>query len=1127
MSVLEKVQEKKQKEQKRSTPTQDLVVISDVHAHPFTQFASGTGTDNSRLLRTLDVLRDSLEEAKSRMAPWICAGDIIHTAGRTKNTVLNLVINVLNEYPTVEKYLVWGNHDSRGKGASEIAPEEASPTAIAEAVENCWLFHQDNLDIDEFPTIYGEGAQPKREHYALFEHEADVGVFHFTVNDTDTPSGFRLESDIDGRELLERYNLAIVGDVHHPSETWWEPEAEDEGRRLLLVPGSPEHHNFGDAGEHGYWVVTMKWRGEEWWPCDAEMIPSGSPKFLTVESLEEIGEDDYNFYRIKGGTVHPDDVPANVKVIGAPPTTVEQRDLIPEGATPEEILSTWLDENPPEGEFDRSMYLDAGKMLLDEQEMYQLKDTLLSQVRAKNFFSYEEFVWGINEGVTLVVGEGSDFESNGAGKSTLFEAVYWALFGKTTKGVAASNVIRDERAGGGADKCEVELALNIGDEEVHVKRSRTERSIEVDVTLGGEPLKGGSATEVTEQLCEYLGITEDIFRALAYYSQEDVLLFSRATDGERKNLLGDLCGLQAYERARSEASKRVSQEETDYEKTKSRKEDAEADLRDIAEELDEAQQREEKWEEQHETDVSEAKQVLSTIQDKKVEVSSRLGVRLDRIEGRAEELWSTWLSRRNNGVGLPDVDDLAAEQTEAINEKIEALKTERAGLFEEGTRGDAEDALSEQDLDALEDEVNELLENIEGAKEVLQDTKSKCSRKSFELNQAEEKMVELDEAYEQELEELAAVRESGGGECPECGQEVPVEHFEERVQEAKEARNKQASLCDRLSEQGEELKHERDKVQGVIEEMVGARRRLVEKLEFLTDLQERVNKWWELDEKIHNLQEQLEMVRENARQKVELAREKALNRDKLRIETLYSRAEDYVQGRKAELAQKVRSANGRVASLEEKENPHTSSVEVLQNRLDKAEEKLLLAEAQLEDLAVRKRIFDYWSSAFGKQGIQSLLLEEVATEFNKVRQDIFPVLTEGVFDVQFSTTSRTQAGELREKTEFVIRKNGQEVTYDSLSGGERRRVDLGVMLTLALANARMRGTHGVLGLLVFDEVFGYLDTEGREALVPALEEATGVVPSIYVITQDDDMKSLFPQILQVRKHDNGISELVL
>jgi len=177
-------------------------------------------------------------------------------------------------------------------------------------------------------------------------------------------------------------------------------------------------------------------------------------------------------------------------------------------------------------------------------------------------------------------------------------------------------------------------------------------------------------------------------------------------------------------------------------------------------------------------------------------------------------------------------------------------------------------------------------------------------------------------------------------------------------------------------------------------------------------------------------------------------------------------------------------------------------------------------------MALQAALHDYWRIGFSKQGIQSLLMDEVAGAFNAARGAIFPALTQGVYDVQFSTLSRTKGGDQRERTEFKVYEHGLLVPYEALSGGQRRRIDVGVMLTLVKAISTWMHVPGALGVLVLDEVFGFLDASGAEGLMEALRDLQAVVPTIYAISHDPQLQALFSGTVMIEQDELGVSRVV-
>jgi len=531
-----------------SCETKRFVLISDLHAHPWSAFSIGDGRNNSRLLRTLSVLMASLEHAHQHNIPWVFAGDLVHTAGYALNVVLAELRTTLAApaYADVEKVAIWGNHDARSIGG-KITLDQTVFATLQHAVPNLYMLNSEIRTLRNGLTITGAGYQA---HANLLEFgpEADVGVYHQTVRGSVAPNGFIFEEGIDPGELRKRHSFSVVGHIHHPQLI----------RQGILVPGSPEHHNFGDIGEHGWWDVGIGDGNNQ-----AEFFSGHSPKFLTVDMPEQV-LDDGNFYRVRSvpeGARLPDGVVA----IAPSPTIVTSRNLLHGVSQTDQVLRVWLGhETPPKGQYDE--YMTVGQELLHDQEPTHLRDARVRNIQLHNFCCFADEELTLRDGLWLITGKGKHYPSNGAGKSTLVgEALYWLLFGRTTKGLAADEVVR-----WGADDCAVRAAIDIDGGVVAednqgstliVERKRTSSNSSLTIMQDGYDWEATSVTEMTAKLNRYLGITPEIFQNLAYFSQEKLLLFSSATDGERKNVLADLIGLSTYQTASTAAAAQVAAEQ--------------------------------------------------------------------------------------------------------------------------------------------------------------------------------------------------------------------------------------------------------------------------------------------------------------------------------------------------------------------------------------------------------------------------------------------------------------------------------------------------------------------------------------------------------------------------------------
>ncbi len=96
--------------------------------------------------------------------------------------------------------------------------------------------------------------------------------------------------------------------------------------------------------------------------------------------------------------------------------------------------------------------------------------------------------------------------------------------------------------------------------------------------------------------------------------------------------------------------------------------------------------------------------------------------------------------------------------------------------------------------------------------------------------------------------------------------------------------------------------------------------------------------------------------------------------------------------------------------------------------------------------------------------------------------------------------------------------------YETFSGGECKRVDVAIMLSMFDLHTVMYGRQ--CNLLVFDEVDGRLDIDGAERLADIIRtEFSSKVDTILVISQRIDMRGAFSSEIKVRREDR-VSRIV-
>ena len=170
------------------------------------------------------------------------------------------------------------------------------------------------------------------------------------------------------------------------------------------------------------------------------------------------------------------------------------------------------------------------------------------------------------------------------------------------------------------------------------------------------------------------------------------------------------------------------------------------------------------------------------------------------------------------------------------------------------------------------------------------------------------------------------------------------------------------------------------------------------------------------------------------------------------------------------------------------------SDKILQHQKDKSSSKI--------DYDVMR----FWEKALSEQGVIKYIIRNVLEYFNDRCNFYLSYLTNSKYFVEFDS-------ELVEK----ITTNGAIIQYISLSGGEKRKINLAVML--ALKDLLLLTDKDQSDLVFFDEVAENLDEEGVRGLHELLQEIKKD-KTIFVITHNKYLKTLLDSAkrLTVIKH---------
>ena len=161
-------------------------------------------------------------------------------------------------------------------------------------------------------------------------------------------------------------------------------------------------------------------------------------------------------------------------------------------------------------------------------------------------------------------------------------------------------------------------------------------------------------------------------------------------------------------------------------------------------------------------------------------------------------------------------------------------------------------------------------------------------------------------------------------------------------------------------------------------------------------------------------------------------------------------------------------------------------IEDLEKSIEDAEEKRSHQEVMYE-------IMKFWDKAFSEQGVIKYIIRNVLDYFNTRSNYYLSYLCDNHYIITFDE-------ELNEK----ITAAGTQTQYISLSGGEKRRVNLAVLM--ALKDLFILNSSFDSNILFLDEIAENLDEKGVDSLYSLLQEIKKS-KDIFVITHNKYLKS--------------------
>ena len=692
---------------------------------------------------------------------------------------------------------------------------------------------------------------------------------------------------------------------------------------------------------------------------------------------------------------------------------------------------------------------------------------------------------------------------NGAGKSSLLDAITWALWGTSRMGDAADPLIHTN-----ATNMRVAFTFELDEKEYMVERTRTKKgagSTTLALWAKHTNLTEGTIRHTQEKIIELLRMTYEVFTNSSYLRQGHADEFTMKGPIDRKRILADILGLSHYDRL-EEKAKKVARE------CANRSESLDFHLTEIEAELAQKEQQEQVLSaaqtqlKQAEQSLSTTKKALHTLRAKK-EAGVQEQTVIETSITRAREMQTEYTQTQQ----IIQKKQLEQEHLRHIVGRKSEIQSTLKELAEKQKLLDA--ARTQQDSLSRRKEEMHALELFIEQKERAR--ASKLGALDGQRQTIDHELADLG----QKISHLQTHKKS----CPTCGQIIDA------------AKNKE--LLQQYAQRAKLLESEKKKIiqdYNIVKSFV------------LSQVKTASSQRREIEQQQKNIPDPLTLQREistlQSAQKdaLELARAGAtIDEIQKTVQELTKKTTElsFVLRSMAALPQKKEAIEGRLTMLTEEEEALVRTEQAQEERVAQSRQSLGAAQqlkersVQLAELREKKlreksladneiRIYNELALAFGKRGIQAMLIETAIPEIELETNSLLDKLSDGRMHLSLSTqrekkTAKKGEEDVVETLDITIADEFGERPYDLYSGGEAFRVNFALRLAISKLLTTRAGAK--LQFLIIDEGFGTQDVEGRERLIGAINAIREDFEKILVITHIDELKDAFPVRIDVHK----------
>lgn len=687
----------------------------------------------------------------------------------------------------------------------------------------------------------------------------------------------------------------------------------------------------------------------------------------------------------------------------------------------------------------------------------------LKRICLNNIRSYESQEIEFPEGSVLLSGD------IGAGKSTVLLALEFALFGLQTGHLSGGSLLRNNK-----DNGSVEIEFEIDDKIVNIKRSlkRNKKSIVQDkgiLTINGLKEELG-AEELKQRVLDLFGYptslikakTNLLYRFTVYTPQEEMKQILQENADYRIDVLRKIFGIDKYKKIVENVELIAAKIREEARIKENQISDLSLLLKQKLENEEELNKENNKLKEilpQHQKIIEEIKKAEDEANKISLQINKANELKLQLVSFASE-----LKSKENEFKEIQ-------EQITNSEHRIKELKTKLS----------SDDLVQYQD-NFLEKIKQQIQEKRQLQKQLLDHSKS-----------TEAKQIALEQKKKEIL--AAKIRIEGMDECPTCQQKVTLEHKRKIAEE----NNKKLEEIDlNLLELKKSLNEFSTKLETIEKEIenLNEKEKNYEKNKIILDaLNEKKNYIENLKKKAETISKEI-FTKKSQKEKIENELATLKNIDVLNFE----------------INKKIDELRRKEREIEIEKIKHEKNIENITKNLKLLEEEITKKEKIVKEIAQLKKLNEWLLKHFTEiiSTIEKAVMVKLNYEFNLLFEKWFKILVENL------------DARVDENFTPIIEQQGFEISYDSLSGGERTAAALAYRLALNQIINHFMGKLKTKGLLILDEPTDGFSSEQLKKLKDIFNELN--YEQLIVVSHESEVEDFVENVINFEKKD-GVTKV--